>query len=253
MPFSSWTVFLFSLGIVDSLAAVLGSIELNDVLPKLSPSVASGSAVFDAASDSPFLTPGAKPPPNDVFNSSPPFAADMTTSPHDVLVSDSADGTPGGAIVSNSGNNPIPNSATAECNSNMPPSAQRRVRRDDDDDWCIDQSGSVTKIRKAEVDGAHNSAEQNGGHPGKQQDNPVNPGLSLEEFEPKPSFKIPQQNFELCPKATYGDLNIPMCDSGNRRKDVRLEEETLTTVKYYKLYHAHPCTSIFQKWQFFLL
>lgn len=251
MSFFSWTIFLFLLGIIDSLAAVLGSIEPNDVLSKLSPNVASGNGMFDDASYSPFLTPGAKPPPNDVFSSSPPFAADVTTSPHDVLVSDSADGTPDGAIVSNPGNNPLPNSASAECNSNTPPNAKRRVRRDDDD-FCTIQSSSDTKEKTAEVDSTHNSPEQNGRHPGEQQDNRVNLGLSLDEFKPRPIFKIPQQNFEMCPTPTYGDLNIPMCDSGNRRRDVKLEEKTLatvtlSTVKYYKLDRAHPCTSIFPK------
>lgn len=251
MSFHSSTIILFLLQTVTSLVAVdlQDYNEHDDVLPKILPNDASSNSMFDAPNYSPSLAPDAKLLPNNAFKSPLPLAAGLTTSSQDMLgkdvrTSDTADETIDGAIVSNPGNHPVPDSTSAECDSNTPPNARRRMRRNDDGSCTIQQNRDTGRINP-EADRTHYSAGQNSGQgPGKQQDDRDNLDLVLPTFDPSPDYKWPVENLEVCPHQYYGFSNIPMCDSGyapyTRSYLVGLR-------RYFDLWQAHPCTFTFKQ------
>lgn len=251
MPFYSSTIILFLLQTVTSLVAVdLQDYNEHDgVLPELVPNDASGNSMFDAPNYSPSLAPDAKLLPNHAFKSSLPLAAGLTTSSqdtsgNDVRTSGSADETLDGAMVSNPGNHPVPDSMSAECDSNTPPNARMRMRRDDDDSCTIQQSRDTRRINP-ETDRTQNGAGQNSGQgPGEEQDNRVNLELYLPIFDPSPDYKWPVENLEVCPHQYFGFSNIPMCDSGY---DAYTRSYTIGLRRYFDLRHAHPCTFTFKQ------
>lgn len=243
--------------IVTSLAVDdLGSTVPTNLLPNSSPDDASGNFMsdFDAmtyfsdTNDSPLLAPNAESPPKDVLNSAPPLAADVKPSPDDVLqidllASGAVEQTTDGSL----GNKQIPGDASAECNTDTL-DARSRVRR-----GCITypntQASSDTEKKDAQVDDTQNSKEQNGigqdsgeEDKGEQQDNHNDAWVSPELFVPSLDFRIPEVNEVMCNPIFYGDSNIPMCDSGNRRRDVL--EYYIGVIKYGLLFQAIPCTFI---------
>lgn len=172
----------------------------------------------------------------------------MTTSPHttlrnDVLASDTIDGAADGAGVSSPGNQDKTGGTNAECITDTL-NARKRVRR-----GCITdpntQPTSDTKKSDPQIDGTQNSAGQNdkqdngGQDNGGQQDNGKNLGLSLNLFIPSLDYRVPKKHFIICNPIFYGDSNIPMCDSGNRRRDVI--EYDIGVIKYGLLFRPHPC------------
>lgn len=117
------------------------SLLSHNILSKLSSNDPLSNSMFDAANHRFFPAPDPKPPSCGFSSPSQP-AADLTTSPHDmlrndILASDSADETRNRVIVSDTGDKLIPDSASAECNFNTLPNARSRVRRDDNDSCII--------------------------------------------------------------------------------------------------------------------
>lgn len=244
-------ILLSILGIVASLAAVdPDSMILDDFLPNSSPSDESGNSMsesdamtsFKDADDSLFLAPDA------AFDGPPLLAAGATTSSNDifgndVLASGTADGAADGAGALTFDDNHIPDDASAECITDTQ-NARMRVRR-----GCITepniQPNSDTKKNDAPVDGTQGSTGQTGrGQANNKQkdigDNGVNVGLSLDLFIPSLDYRIPKKDFIVCDPRLYRDSNIPMCDTGNRRRDV--VEYYIGVVKYGLLFRPHPCT-----------
>lgn len=230
MSFLSSTVVLIIFGIVASLAAIdLGSSELDDLL-----------------SDSSFNI-------NDAFNSPLPLTGAGVTTSNDALAFDTADGTVDGTGVLNPDNNQIPDSASAECDTDTQ-NARRRVRRD----WCVvspdkkkavpnPQSGGDTNRNGVQTDRSHNSVRPNG-----MRNHGNNPGTTLEPptFTPARTWKIPGENAFMCDDLRYEDSNTPVCDAGIQKGD---------TVRIYyrfgrmvaELLYAQPCMFIFQMHLYF--
>ena len=161
----------------------------------------------------------------------------------DLLASGAVEQTTDGSL----GNNQIPGDASAECNTDTL-DARRRVRR-----GCITypntQASSNTEKKDAQVDDTQNSNEQNGIgqhsgeiNKGKQQDNHNDPWVAPELYVPSLDFRIPKADEVMCNPIFYSDSNIPMCDSGNRRRDVL--EYYIGVIKYGLLFQAIPCTFI---------
>lgn len=248
-------ILLFILGIVASLASVdPESMVLDNFLPNSSPSDESGNSIsesnamtpFKDANKSPFLAPIA------ASDGPPLLAAGVTTSLNDILGSDvlasgTAQGAADGAGALNFDDIHIPDDASAECITDTH-NARMRVRR-----GCIPepnaQPNSDTKKNDGPIDGTKSSVGQTGGEQvnNKQkdiEDNGVNVGLSLDLFIPSLDYRIPKKDFIVCDPRLYRDSNIPMCDTGNRRRDV--VEYYIGVVKYGLLFRPHPCKFIFK-------
>lgn len=256
MRFPTSTKVLLLLAIVPSFEAVdRGSTVSDSFLSRPSPNDASDTSVPDSdamtsyndISDSPLIAPGVKPSPNVALNSPSLLAVGVTKSPQDVsrtnlLTSDTVDGMADGMEVSNPDKNQIHDGTSAECITDTV-TARKRVRR-----GCIPKSKarpSSHKKNDAQIDGTHNSAVQNGEgqNNGEQQDNHDNPGLSLDLFIPGLDYRIPEEDFIVCNPIAYGDSNIPMCDTGNRIRDV--VAYNIGPIKYGLLFNAIPCKFIF--------
>lgn len=214
MSFTSLTAALFLLKTVASLAAVdPNPLVLNYLAPNPSLNDASDSSMTSKASVD-------KPPANDAINSLSPPAADVTTFANDVfrtndlVASGTAVGTgdPAGAIYS--GGDQISNGAGNECLTDQP-NARKRVRR-----GCI--TLPTIQQNPTKVEGARKLQEKMTGEPVVPEepelvrpfyiDTPTSPAPT-----PEPSnseFKVPEADYNMCDRDTYGPLNIPMCDSG---------------------------------------
>lgn len=256
MPCPSSTLILFLSRIVFSLAAVdldSGSnpLVLDDASGNSGPDSRSMTSFFNHADINPLLALDTKLSPTDGLNS---FTAGATTSPHNVLGNDVrassvALGTASGSEVANLDNNQTPNGASARCITDTQ-NARRRARR-----GCITipntQTSSTGKEKDTQVGGTRTSDQQdeydselgNGRHDeGEQRTKPTDDELSLPRFKPGLDHRKPTKNYFLCSWFDFFDSNIPMCDSGNRRRDV--VDQILGAVEYRILFNAHLCKLI---------
>ncbi|MCJ1466146.1 hypothetical protein MMC07_004765 [Pseudocyphellaria aurata] len=256
MRFPSSFIVLFLLGIVASFAAVdLGSTVPDELLSSLSPNDALDTSITDTDSMASYndvnnnllTAPDVKPSPNDALNSLSLLAVGVMKSSHNLsrislLTSGTADGMADGLEVSNTENTQKLDVTSAECITDTL-TARKRARR-----GCISepkvQPGSHKK-NDAQIDGTHNSAVQNGGwqNNGDQQDDSKSPGFSLDLFIPSLDYRIPEKNIIVCNPIAYDDSNIPMCDTGNRIRDVIAYN--IGPIKYGLLFSATPCKLIY--------
>lgn len=246
MSFTSLAAVLFLLNTVATLAAV----DPNSLVLKhqaLNPSLNDRSddsmSSFTDANNGPLLAFDAKSPPDDGINRPSPLTVDVTTFPDDK-------GTVDEAGVTNPGNNDIFESASAECL--VTPNARRRVRR-----GCItfpNSQQSPAEVERARGPKPNSDALPVPNQPAKPQQpqapRPWNPDQDLPVTGPltlNPDFKIPTQVYWLCDRATYDDLNIPMCDSGRGKrvgKPLYFGPDIIWTLdvsfQHAELLHAHP-------------
>ncbi|MCJ1270467.1 hypothetical protein MMC22_010364 [Lobaria immixta] len=219
MSFTSLTAALFLLKTVASLAAVdPNPLVLNNLAPNPSLNDASDSSMTSKASVD-------KPPANDAINSLSPPTADVTTFANDVfrtndlVASGTAVGTGDPAGATYSGGDQISNGASNECLTDQP-NARKRVRR-----GCI--TLPTIQQNPTKVEGTRKPEKKMTGEPVVPEepelvrpfyiDTPTSPAPT-----PEPSnseFKVPEADYNMCDRDTYGPLNIPMCDSGFGKMD----------------------------------
>lgn len=147
------------------------------------------------------------PFPNDVFRT------------NDLVASGTAVGTEDPAGATYSGGDQMSNDSSNECLTDQP-NARKRVRR-----GCI--TFPTIQQNPTKVEGARKPQEKMTDEPVVPEepelvrpfyiDTPTSPAPT---HEPSNSaFTIPGAYYEMCDIATYGPLNIPMCDSGFGKLD----------------------------------